>query len=255
MKKILFFLCAATLFVLTACGNQETQKKKDNTEKNNEPIAIKAELDVPEQADLQEAVHLKTTVTQGKEKVKDADKVSYEIWEDGKKKDSKMVEANNNKDGTYTAETAFDQSGTYIVQVHVDARDMHTMPKKELTVGQPGDTDHEHEHHKTDTEDHHHTENFSMYFSQPETIKKNEDIALTVHAKLDGKALEKANVRFEIWKDSADAKHEWSEAKETKAGAYEAVHRFADTGVYHIQIHIENDKGLHEHEVHEVTVK
>lgn len=41
-----------------------------------------------------------------------------------------MMDSTNAKEGLYTAETTFDHDGLFHIQVHVDARGMHTMPKK-----------------------------------------------------------------------------------------------------------------------------
>ena len=91
-------------------------------------------------------------VTQGDEKVEDADEVVFEVWEEGKKDDSVKIESTNEKDGLYTAETTFDHDGLFHVQVHVTARGLHTMPIKEVTVGNGGTyeeatcSEEEHEH-------------------------------------------------------------------------------------------------------------
>lgn len=47
-----------------------------------------------------------------------------------KKEESSLIEAKNNNDGTYDAETTFEHDGVFTVQVHVTARGLHTMPKK-----------------------------------------------------------------------------------------------------------------------------
>ena len=55
------------------------------------------------------------------------------------------IESVNEKDGLYTAETTFDHDGLFHIQVHVTARGFHTMPIKEVTVGDGGQYEEEHE--------------------------------------------------------------------------------------------------------------
>ncbi|OZI12499.1 hypothetical protein CEW92_05990 [Bacillaceae bacterium SAS-127] len=135
MKKqwtMMVMICA--LFLLGACGQQKQQNE------NAAPQPIEAQLTVPETAAVNEEVTFTTKVTQGEETVEDADEVQYEVWQEGKKEDSEMIEAEKDKEGNYIAKKAFTQDGIYQVQVHVTARGLHTMPKQPVTIGQPTDT-------------------------------------------------------------------------------------------------------------------
>lgn len=132
MRKILWITGLTLLILLSACSS-ENQNKKD-AEENEVPEILEVQLEVPEGIKAKETLKMSATVTQGDDSVADADEVKYEIWENGKKDESIMVEANNNKDGTYDAETVIDKEGEYIVQVHVTARGMHNMPKKTVKV-------------------------------------------------------------------------------------------------------------------------
>src|SRR5699024_8322134 len=114
---------------------------------------LEVDLQVNDSIEAGETLDLLAEVTYGDEIVTDADEVEYEIWEKGEKDDSYFLEADNHEDGTYTAETTFDKDGIYHVQVHVTARDMHTMPEQEVTVGEGGDYSHVEEE-----EDKHHEE-------------------------------------------------------------------------------------------------
>ena len=95
-------------------------------------------LTVTEQVEVDGTIKMAAVVTQGDDKVDDADEVEFEVWEEGKKDESVKIESTNDKDGLYTAETSFDHDGLFHVQVHVTARGLHTMPKKEVTVGNGG---------------------------------------------------------------------------------------------------------------------
>ncbi|MFE5319440.1 FixH family protein [Paenibacillus sp. NPDC056579] len=79
------------------------------------------------------AILLEAKVTQGNDKVEDAQEVKFEIW----KKDQpnhQTVTASHWKDGVYRIKTMFPEDGTYNVIAHVTARDMSVMPQKELVV-------------------------------------------------------------------------------------------------------------------------
>ncbi|GIN84085.1 hypothetical protein J6TS2_04710 [Heyndrickxia sporothermodurans] len=133
MKKMWkpFLLISAVAFFIVGCGNNEKESDKENIQ------PIKVVLNVQEKAKVNEGIPLSATVTQGKEMVADAAKVEYEVWEDGAKEESKMMDAKNEKNGKYISEVSFDHDGVFNIQVHVTARDMHMMPKKTIIVGNP----------------------------------------------------------------------------------------------------------------------
>src|SRR5690606_32173856 len=125
------------------------------------PAILEVQLDVAEHVEVDEKTNLKAVVTQGDEEVADADEVQFEIWEEGKKEESRMIDAVNNQDGTYEAETIFDHDGNFTVQVHVTARGMHNMPKQTVTVGE-GAAEESHDHGEQEHGEH--AEGFSMHF-------------------------------------------------------------------------------------------
>ncbi|MDP4083586.1 MAG: FixH family protein [Bacillota bacterium] len=132
MKKILFlFLTILVGLVLTSCSQQK--------EGNNVPQIIDVKLSIlPEKGEVNQPVTFKVLVTQGSEKVDDADEVLFEIW---RSKDSKheQIKVKHQKNGIYQLEKSFKQEGTYYVISHVTARGMHTMPKKEFSIGKPSE--------------------------------------------------------------------------------------------------------------------
>ncbi|TMN22933.1 FixH family protein [Lentibacillus cibarius] len=143
MKKTIWtILVILAMAILAACGsgdNNNTEQGSDNVEE--ELKAIEVDFDVPETAEAGETVNLQATVTYGDEKVTDAEEMEFEYWEKGKQDDSTMVDSTNNGDGTYTAEVTFDQDGVYEIYAHTTARDMHTMPKKSITIGDGADSE------------------------------------------------------------------------------------------------------------------
>jgi hypothetical protein len=95
---------------------------------------LDVKLEGPKNIQQNKTATYKAIVTQGDEPVADADEVMFEIWKDGAKAASEMIEAEYEEEGTYLIETTFSQEGTYYVQSHVTARSMHTMPKQQVTV-------------------------------------------------------------------------------------------------------------------------
>lgn len=256
MKKKLMLIGAALLLaLLAACGsgNEEKSSGGSSDKQPEKLVPIEVKLSVPEHGEVNKPVKLKVAVTQGDEKVADADEVEYEIWKNGKKEGSELLKSNNNKDGTYTAEKTFAEDGVYTVQVHVTARDQHQMPKAEIAIGDAKAEDAAHEDQEGE-HGHHHAEDFSMHVKQPDAVKKGEEAKFAVHLELKDKPLEKADVRFEISKGD-DPKHEWVSTKETAAGVYEGAFAFKEAGTYKMIVHVENKDGLHEHEEHEINVK
>ena len=85
-------------------------------------------------------------------------------------------------------------------------------------------------------------------------MKSGESTELVVHLQVDGKPFEKARVRYEIWNEANPDKHDWVDVEESVAGEYAASYTFAQAGPYNIQIHVKDDKELHEHEEHTIEV-
>src|SRR5690625_3147366 len=133
MRKKLFMSFLTLLFIsLVACSDNN-----DNVENNlnDELLDLNVQFDVPESIEVGETLELEAVVTYGDEKVTDADDVNFEYWEEGNKDDSEKVDAKNNEDGTYTADVTFDDDAVIVMYAHTTARDLHTMPKRTVIVG------------------------------------------------------------------------------------------------------------------------
>ena len=242
-RKVILFLFIVVLGTLVACTKQE----EPITEVPElEPLAV--ELTVTETVEIGETVNMKALVTMGDEKIADADEVVYEIWEEGKKAESEMIDAINEEEGIYTAETSFDHEGLFHIQVHVTARAQHTMPVKTVTVG-------EGQEYEENTGHDHHTEGFAMHFIEPEAIEAGMERELLVHIELDEAPLGNLNVRYEIWHEGNPDKHDWINAEEIATGEYEALYHFLEAEDYTVVIHVEDDEELHEHEEYTIEVK
>ena len=247
-KRLGLLLLAFTLASLAACGNED---KTNPVEEPETLLPLEVELTVTETVDVNEVVKIKALVTQGEEKIDDADEVEFEIWEEGKKEESIKVASTNEKDGIYTAEKAFDKDGVYTIQSHVTARNLHTMPMKVVTVGHGATATEQ----TTEEHDHGSTEGFSMHFKEIEHAMVNMDSDLVTHLQMEGKPLEKVTVRYEIWNEATPAKHEWIDAKEIVAGEYSSNYKFTEVGKYTVQVHVKDEHDLHEHEEHTVEIK
>ena len=127
----------SVLALLSACGDDEDANQSEKLK------MLDVDFELPEEADVDETVELKATVTYGDEKVDDADEMEFEYWMENDQDNSTFIDGENNGDGTYTAEVTFDEDGVYELYAHTTARTLHTMPKKSITVGDGSDGDEE----------------------------------------------------------------------------------------------------------------
>ncbi|MBP2076234.1 FixH family protein [Oceanobacillus polygoni] len=239
LKRSFWFVC---IFALVACGSNN--QADEGVDADGELLSLDVEFELPEQEEVGETVELKATVTYGGEMVTDADEVVFEHWLAGNEDDSTMVESTNHEDGTYTAKVTFEEDGVYEIYAHTTARDLHTMPKKSITIGdghaESNDaSNHDHGHHDT--------EGFVIHLMDINEVKVAEEADFVVHLQLDEEPFENANVRYEIWNTENENEREWIDATESKAGEYLGTHTFDEAGTYTINVHVEDDEDLHEH--------
>ncbi|MEA3322437.1 MAG: FixH family protein [Bacillota bacterium] len=265
MKKLILFISLLSLLMLAACGS--TNNNENTNGNNNEvPSMVEVEIKLPEAVEPNEEVKIEALVTQGEENVDDAREVKFEVWKQGQEADHEMVEASNDGSGIYSIAKTFEEEGFYYVVAHTTARDMHVMPRVELTVGNPELSEkedvheeeghsHDHEtHEETDHNDHHgHESNLNMTLNPTDAVKANQETTLSTEIKQEDTALTDANVRFEIWHEDSE-KHEFVDAKEVSDGVYEAKATMKESGLHYVQIHVEKDE-LHEHQQEELEVE
>lgn len=231
--------------LLIACGN------KAEEENHQDPTLVEVDLQLQETAEVNEDVTIKAVVTYGDEKVTDADKVLFGIREDSEKDESVKIEAKHSKDGIYEIQTKFAADGIYHVTAHTDAKKMHVMPSKKITVGHVEDHG---DDHGDDHSNHGSVDGFMLHFMEPENVQVNEETGLVVHLGMNDSPLVDARVRYEIWQGDSE-KHEFLEAKEDVKGEYTANYTFAESGEYNVKIHVEAEDDLHEHEEYIIDVK
>ncbi|CAH0122258.1 MULTISPECIES: FixH family protein [unclassified Paenibacillus] len=127
MKKYSFLLAGLVLLLLvSACSDSGTAEP-------SEPLQVEIST-VQDILQPGRAILIDATVTQGAEKVTDAQEVEFEIWRKDQEK-HRTVTAKHWLDGTYRIKTMFPEDGVYYVVAHVTSGDMQAMPKKELVVG------------------------------------------------------------------------------------------------------------------------
>ncbi len=248
--------------LLAGCG--DTTEKNNRNNQDEIPIMIEAKLEVPEKAEVGSDVVLAVAVTQGGDVVEDANEVKFEIWKDGQKEESEMVDANLSENGKYISNYTFNDNGIYHVQSHVTARNMHTMPEKtiqigdveayqEHTDGSGEDSASQNEHAEgSDEHSHHHDSDVSIHLNTPEHMNTNEPTSLVVQIEKGQQPLLKANVRLEIFQEASNPV--WANMEEAVNGEYKIEHQFPSSGKYTIRVHVTNDEGLHEHTEIEVNV-
>lgn len=252
-KKLLLILAGIVLAIFAACSSDEGNHSKDTDDETKDEVTtddlpeLTVDLEVPEAAEVDEEVTFTSTVKYDGDLVEEADQVQYEVWENGKKDDGEMIDAENNNDGTYSIDYRFNHDANYTVQVHVDAEGIHTMPKAEIIVGEGSD---EAAHAEPEFK----TEGFDLHFNQPEDVKAGDEEELIVHLTLNNKELEGASVQYEI-SQADEEKVDWIDTKETTAGEYLANYTFANQTTYTVVIHVEDDDDLHEHADYEINVK
>ena len=235
------------LMVLGACGEKEKQAAA--VPQSMEPV--EAELQVDAQANPGEAIDLMVEVTQDGEGVDDADEVKFEVWKQNAKEESELIEATLSENGMYQAETTFEEEGTYTVQVHVTARQMHTMPTTDVVVGEP---EQETTESATETTDEHHHHAGAEISLEPTQVTAGSAATFTVDVAVEHEALTEADVQLEIFQEGVE-QHTWVKLEETEGGNYAAEYTFAESGTYNVQVHVTKGHDIHEHIMETVEVQ
>lgn len=133
MKKWMLSLVA--VLIVVGCQQEPVVDTLDSGK--NIPMAVEVEaVNVTGLIPATEQ-ELAVRVTQGSEVVDDADAVTFEVWESGKRDASVMLDGQLTDDGVYSVKYTFAQDGVYYMYAHTTARGMHVMPKIELIVGEP----------------------------------------------------------------------------------------------------------------------
>lgn len=129
LKKKWILLLSVIIVVLGMTSACQSEAKHDEME---DMIDVKAKIS-SNPAKVNEPIIFEALVTQGDEKVTDAEMVDFEFYrKDGS--DKEKLQVSHQKNGTYRLEKSFSQEGTYYFISHVTARGMHAMPKTEFKI-------------------------------------------------------------------------------------------------------------------------
>ncbi|TCP66240.1 FixH family protein [Baia soyae] len=244
MKLLISSVCiVATVSLVSGCGGPKPAEQQKQTQPTGElTVSFRAN---PDKSNTGDPVTFQSNVKQGETGVTNA-KVEFEVWK-GTSTDHKQYPAKHISNGDYTASDSFKEDGTYNVVVHVYTDKDHKMAEGTFQVGEQKAEEHGH---------HHGDQKASLHLMIPDAPEKGKSFSLIGHVMdTKGKPLPGANVKFEIWKDG-DKKHQFIDASEGKAGEYSKDYSFAESGKYHVQLHVEKPSiKLHEHVEKTVTVK
>ncbi|WP_416149014.1 FixH family protein [Salipaludibacillus sp. HK11] len=258
MNKMVIGTIMALL--LSACGQAEPENTGPTSVDDINLEPLEADNLFPETVDQGDEIILQTHVTQGDENVDDASEVTFEVWIDGQKSNSEMIEASlPGENGIYEVSFEFNEEEVYMVQPHVTARGSHVMPVGEVVVGdavledevddEGNENGGEGHHHEEDDhsahDDTHLHESLSLDWRTDDIAESDEDVTLSIQVDWEESAWTEGRVRFEIWKHG-DELREWIDGDETEAGFYEANHVFNEQGEFHVMVHLE-DEEIHEH--------
>jgi hypothetical protein len=248
MRK--FLLSILLLLIMCACSvsNDENNTSSQNDQTNAAAELPEVEVEIEhEPIPANEETTIKAMVTQGDEPVPDAKYVKFEIWNNQDGQDaSVMLEAEHVESGNYKIEYTFEKEGTYQIIAHTQVDDLHTMPQKEVVVGNQGQAS-----------GHDHSENsgkFMVHLMTEKTFKAGENSTLTTHINLMEEPFSNGDVRFEISSEQLD-NHIYVNAEESELGEYTGTYTFPEPGTYTINIHYEKpDEDIHEHQEEKIEV-
>lgn len=249
MKKLLV-LFLSMFFVLSGCSSDEENQTKET---DKVPEIINVSIETPDKINPNEEIEIQAHVTQGEENVDDANEVKFEIWKSGQD-EHEMLQAVHKSDGVYTVNNTFTESGTYFIISHVTARDMHSMPKKEIVVGDPNETLTS-ETQEDSIEDAHHHEHstVTIHLNKNDSITLNEPTTLSATVQNEGHPLTDATVRFEIWKENEE-KHVYIDTEHKSGGEYKANYTFLSKGTHIINVHVTKGEEIHEHKEEKIFI-
>jgi hypothetical protein len=257
MKKLITLL-TSLIIILSACAQEE--KQQDDAVPQLLEVAIKTEDSIQ----VNQETVIEAVVTQGENKVTNADEVKFEISKAGDDQ-PEMMQGKHQKDGVYSIQKTFKDEGQYYIVAHVTANRMHSMPRKEILVGDANHTNDQEETDKATENDqsihhndhsdhsHDHASKLEYEFDNHVPYKVNEETELTVYLKSNDLPLEGAKVRFEIWKENQH-QHDYFDATEVSSAKYAIPYTFTSTGLYTLKIHVEKGD-IHDHTTVSVEIK
>ncbi|WP_180953587.1 FixH family protein [Bacillus sp. T33-2] len=258
MKKSKYLLILMLLLLIAACSSKKDEPDKASSNEEA-PAMVEVEIRLsPSELKPNEDITIEAVVSQNGKAVEDADEVKFEIAKAGNAQ-HEMVDGSHRGKGVYAISKRLEE-GTYKITAHVTARDMHTMPSKEITVGNPiqpaeessHEESHDSNHDHGSSHEHGHSQ-LSIEFPKEAAYQVNKDATLVAHITSGSEPLTEAEVSFEIWQEGQQ-KHEYVDAAEAGKGEYKVAKTFSSPGLYNITIHVKKAE-IHDHLEETITVK
>lgn len=130
MKSWMFGI-VLMIVMLAGCSAETVSSEKNQT------IATVNVQFINKEKFTTKEIPLEVSVTQQNKPIEDATFVRFEIWPDGQRQNSRMIDAEHIGNGHYIAKTKVQENGVYYIYAHTEANGLHVMPKQKITVQFP----------------------------------------------------------------------------------------------------------------------
>ncbi|WP_255902137.1 FixH family protein [Priestia aryabhattai] len=124
MKKLSMLLLILVIAVV-GCSKGNEQKSQE----------VKGEIEVPQTINANKTVSIEVLVTQGDQKIENADAVQIQVEKEGYI-NQEMIDTKHEGNGTYSTDYTFKEDGDYTITAHVTIKGDMKMFTKKVTVGE-----------------------------------------------------------------------------------------------------------------------
>ncbi|WP_461673287.1 FixH family protein [Priestia megaterium] len=124
MKKLSMLLIILVIAVV-GCSKGNEQKSQE----------VKGEIQVPQTIHANKTVSIEVLVTQGDQKIENADAVQIQVEKEGYI-NQEMIDAKHEGNGIYSTDYTFKEDGDYTITAHITIKGDMKMFTKKVTVGE-----------------------------------------------------------------------------------------------------------------------
>ncbi|SUV10008.1 lipoprotein [Priestia megaterium] len=124
MKKLSMLLIILVI-AMVGCSKGNEQKSQE----------VKGEIEVPQTINANKTVSIEVLVTQGDQKIENADAVQIQVEKEGYI-NQEMIDTKHEGNGTYSTDYTFKEDGDYTITAHVMIKGDMKMFTKKVTVGE-----------------------------------------------------------------------------------------------------------------------
>ncbi|NLR44679.1 FixH family protein [Priestia megaterium] len=124
MKKLSMLLIILVIAVV-GCSKGNEQKSQE----------VKGAIQVPQTIHANKTVSIEVLVTQGDQKIENADAVQIQVEKEGYI-NQEMIDAKHEGNGIYSTDYTFKEDGDYTITAHVTIKGDMKMFTKKVTVGE-----------------------------------------------------------------------------------------------------------------------